>query len=209
MIFDQLAILSLGGYCSPLDGNGVVASGSSGPAAAAKRKRGDGDGDGDGDGQGQGSTNLKTEGLPSNQRHDRRNLPPELRALRDKAEKLKADIAAKWKYLSDEKKLAWWEKFMDLVKGEIELENDLLHIVLDEIEEYYEKEWNNSKMHQKSRLGLHHEKTKAIIYALDRCFDAYNNNKVIYVFKFTGEFIMTPLSCMHLSVMNISDDIFM
>lgn len=30
MIFDQLAILSLGGYCSPLDGNGVVASGGGG-----------------------------------------------------------------------------------------------------------------------------------------------------------------------------------
>ena len=204
MIFDQLAILSLGGYCSPLDGNGVVASGSSGPAAAAKRKRGDGDGDG----QEQGSGNLKTEGLPSNQRHDRRNLPPRLRALRDAAEELKAKIAPKWKDLDDDEKLAWWEKFMELVKGEIALENDLLHIVLDEMEEYYKKEWNNSKKHQKSRLGLHHEKNSAIIYALDRCFDAYNNNKVIYVFKFTGEFIMTPLSCMHLSVMNISDDIF-
>ena len=132
------------------------------------------------------SKRLKTEELPSS--HNRRNLPLKLQQLRTEAEKLKKEIAPKWKELTDEKKLSWWGEFIDLLKGEVDCENKLMRSSTDEIEQYFKTKWENSKGCQEGELGKHHSKESAIIFALDKCFEADKKKEIIYFFKFTGEF---------------------
>uniref|UniRef100_A0A7S2PI41 Uncharacterized protein n=1 Tax=Skeletonema marinoi TaxID=267567 RepID=A0A7S2PI41_9STRA len=92
--------------------------------------------------------------------------------------------------MTREKKLKWWSEVLELLKGEMDIEEYWFPI--DKLGRKFDQRWEDSKVAQRRRfngwrsnIGTHHTKEDAVVFALDRCMQAYKEGHIVYFFKFT------------------------
>mmetsp|Transcript_28824 Transcript_28824/g.43553 ORF Transcript_28824/g.43553 Transcript_28824/m.43553 type:complete len:557 (+) Transcript_28824:42-1712(+) len=129
-------------------------------------------------------------GKSTNSGKSRANLTMELQKNRDEVERKKKEVKDEWHTMTQEKKLKWWSEVLELLKGEIDIEEYWFPI--DTLGRKFEQRWKESKAAQRRKftgwrknVGTHHTKDDAVIFALDQCMQAYKEGHVVYFFKFT------------------------
>ena len=121
---------------------------------------------------------------------------------RDEVERKKEEVKDKWHTMTRGKKLKWWSEVLELLKGEMDIEEYWFPI--DKLGRKFDQRWEDSKVAQRRRfngwrsnIGTHHTKEDAVVFALDRCMQAYKEGHIVYFFKFTCKY--TCLYCFHSS----------